>query len=211
VARLVLADEHDLFMLGARQILEQSHHLIVGTFDTKDALLKGIGTLKPDVLCLGDRLDPTFDLLDFLGDIQATQSEFRTLVIGTCLDGLLIRDLFSAGIHGYLYKGDTLADCLGLAICLVLANRPYLSTTANAEYLIAMQTRRYDWQLDAEARAVLRLLADGCTVGSIAARLHIHQRRVYWIREKLRRRFGATTNEHLIRRAVADGFNSLAE
>jgi DNA-binding NarL/FixJ family response regulator len=100
VAQLVLADEHDLFMFGAQQILEQSHHCIVGRFDTKETLLNAITTLKPDVLCLGDRLDPTFDLFEFLGHIQATQPDLRTLVIGTCLDGLLIRDLFSAGIHG---------------------------------------------------------------------------------------------------------------
>jgi hypothetical protein len=29
---------------------------------------------------------------------------------------------------------------------------------------------------------------------------------VYWVREKLRRRFGAKTNEHLIQRAAAEGF-----
>jgi hypothetical protein len=33
-------------------------------------------------------------------------------------------------------------------------------------------------------------------------------RRIYWVRQKLRKRFGANTNEHLISLAVAEGFAS---
>lgn len=87
-----------------------------------------------------------------------------------------------------------------------LRNRPYLSPTANAEYLVAMQSLERDWRLDGEARAVLRLLAQGCHVGQIALALNIPPRRVYWVREKLRRRFGAVTNEHMMSRAAAEGF-----
>jgi DNA-binding CsgD family transcriptional regulator len=65
------------------------------------------------------------------------------------------------------------------------------------------------WELDTEAYAVLRLLAQGNTVGSIAVHLKVSQRRVYWVREKLRRRFGAVTNEHLITRAAAEGLANL--
>jgi DNA-binding CsgD family transcriptional regulator len=42
--------------------------------------------------------------------------------------------------------------------------------------------------------------------GQISEQLGIDKRRVYWIREKLRKRFGARTNEHLIQRAAAEGF-----
>jgi DNA-binding CsgD family transcriptional regulator len=53
---------------------------------------------------------------------------------------------------------------------------------------------------------VLQLLAHGEHVGQISKRLGIDKRRVYWVREKLRRRFGATTNENLIFQAASQGF-----
>ena len=109
-------------------------------------------------------------------------------------------------MSGYLYKSDDLCELLVTAIDTVLLDRPYLSPTANAEYLIAMQSPNANERLDPEARQVLQLLAHGEHAGQISKRLGIDKRRVYWVREKLRRRFGAKTNEHLIQRAAAEGF-----
>jgi DNA-binding CsgD family transcriptional regulator len=55
------------------------------------------------------------------------------------------------------------------------------------------------------------LLAGGCTAGQIAVRLKVKRRRVYWVTEKLRTRFGALTNEHLISRAVHEGFTGFPD
>lgn len=126
--------------------------------------------------------------------------------MGELADGLLIRDLFACGVAGYLYKSDDLRELLVTAIDTVLLDRPYLSPTANAEYLIAMRSPHANARLDVEARQVLHLLAHGEHAGQISNRLGINKRRVYWVREKLRRRFGAKTNEHLIQRAAAEGF-----
>jgi DNA-binding CsgD family transcriptional regulator len=56
---------------------------------------------------------------------------------------------------------------------------------------------------------VLNKLAKGIHAGQIARELGITQRRVYWVRQKLRQRFGAKTNKHLIHRAAAEGFTCL--
>jgi DNA-binding CsgD family transcriptional regulator len=71
-----------------------------------------------------------------------------------------------------------------------------------------MQSPLRDWHLDAESRQVLRLLSNGLYVNEIARELHKPLRRIYWVRQKLRKRFGANTNEHLIRMAIAEGFTS---
>lgn len=42
--------------------------------------------------------------------------------------------------------------------------------------------------------------------GEISERIGIDKRCVYWVREKLRRHFGAKINEYLIQRAAAEGF-----
>lgn len=58
-------------------------------------------------------------------------------------------------------------------------------------------------QLDSEGRAVLRLLARGLHISQIAEQMDVPPLRIYWVRQKLRKRFAANTNEHLISVAVS--------
>lgn len=57
---------------------------------------------------------------------------------------MVVQEFFAYGIHGYLYKSDTLADTLVLAIRAVTQGKLYLSPTAGAEHRMAMQEGRRD-------------------------------------------------------------------
>ena len=204
--RIVLADDADLVIEGAQSVLNADHRFnVVGTARCIDVLLKTIEAGYPDVVVLSEWIH-NLDILSAVEAIHRVRPNLKVIVMGGLADGLLIRDLFNAGVSGYLYKSDDLCELLVTAIDTVLLDRPYLSPTANAEYLIAMQSPNANERLDPEARQVLQLLAHGEHAGQISKRLGIDKRRVYWVREKLRRRFGAKTNEHLIQRAAAEGF-----
>lgn len=204
--RIVVADATDLIRLGMGAVLAARPEFLVEASVGTLAELSAVVEKKPHVMVLDERLDPDVDILKIVEQVGERTPQTRLLVSGYLRDGLLIRDLFAAGSRGYLYKGDALQEALLSAIQTVMRDRPYLSPTANAEYLVAMQTPQRDWQLDREARSVLRLLVQGQHVGQIALALDIDPRRVYWVREKLRERFGAMTNEHMISRAAAEGF-----
>ncbi|MFQ3647605.1 MAG: response regulator transcription factor [Anaerolineae bacterium] len=204
--RIVLADDADLVIEGAQSVLNADHRFhVVGTARCMDDLLKTIAAVYPDVVVLSEWIY-NLDILSAVEAIRQVRSSLKVIVMGGLADGLLIRDLLSAGVSGYLYKSDDLCELLATAVATVLLDRPYLSPTAHAEYLIAMQSPKANKKLDPEARQVLQLLAHGEHAGQISERLGIDKRRVYWVREKLRRRFGAKTNEHLIQRAAAEGF-----
>ncbi len=202
----MIADGADLIRLGMEAVLKGRSEFIVEASVNSLSDLRVALEQQPQVIVVDERLDPEVDILQIVEDVLQISAKTKVLVSGYLRDGLLIRDLFAAGCRGYLYKGDELQDSLICAIETVMRDRLYLSPTANAEYLTAMQTPQRDWQLDQEARGVLRLLAQGQHVGQISLALDIHPRRVYWVREKLRVRFGATTNEHMISRAAAEGF-----
>jgi DNA-binding NarL/FixJ family response regulator len=170
-----------------------------------DDLLPMVETVHPDVVILSEWIH-NIDILTVVETIKQTRPLVKVIVMGGLADGLLIRDLFASGVSGYLYKSDDLCELLATAVQMVMLDRPYLSPTANAEYLIAMQSPNANERLDPESRQVLQLLAHGEHAGEISERMGIDKRRVYWVREKLRRRFGAKTNEHLIQRAAAEGF-----
>ncbi|MCA0453832.1 MAG: response regulator transcription factor [Chloroflexi bacterium] len=206
---IMLADEADLVLKGIQSILQDypKFDIIHSTRSAED-LLDAAQHFQPEIILFNERLDPLIDVLALVERLKQAAPNARFIVIGGQVDGLLVRDLFACGVSGYLFSGDDLCNCLIATLTTVLNNRPYLSPTANAEYLVAMQSSTRNWKLDSEARAVLRLMAHGLHVNDIAAQMAVPVRRIYWVRQKLRKRFGANTNEHLISMAVTEGFAS---
>jgi DNA-binding NarL/FixJ family response regulator len=161
---------------------------------------------RPELVLLGETLDPDHETLTLVERIKAISPHTRLLLVGMHPRGLYIRDAIAVGVQGYLSLLDDLREGLLTAVEFALRNRQYLSPSANAEYLTVLHQGQRKWQLDAEARTVLNLLVQGYSVADIAARMSSTVRHIYWVRDKLRNRFGATTNEHLVSRAKAEGF-----
>lgn len=205
-SNILIADSSSLAAAGARAILASRLDTCVEVTDSVDDLLQYVMNQPPDLLLLGHTLDPDIDCLTLVGRLLTVQRELPVAVVGDVMSGRFIRDLLLSGVQGYLFEADDLVACLTPAVDTLLRGKLYLSPTANAEYLALMQGHSSDICLDAEARGVLRLLTRGYSVGRIAAQLTLRPRRVYWIREKLRTRFGAETNEHLISLAAAEGY-----
>ncbi|MBL8157121.1 MAG: response regulator transcription factor [Anaerolineae bacterium] len=194
--RVIIADDSDLTILGATTIIESDHrYVIAATARAIDELLTMAVKESPDVILLNE----WFHGMDILSAVEKLKEAAPRAKLIAC------------GVNGYLYKSDDLQDCLIMALDTVMRDRPFLSPTANAEYLVTLHARQPEGYLDDEAREVLNQLAKGIHAGQIAREMGITQRRVYWVRQKLRQRFGAKTNEHLIHRAAAEGFTCLQE
>lgn len=205
--RVVIAHQTDLVLIGAKAVLaELPRYRVLAAVNSLSLFIPAVRQHQPEVMVVHSELDPDTDLLKLVQLALEAAPQSRLILLGNLKDGLLVRDLFECGAWGYLYESDDLQECLPLAIDTVMRQRPYLSPTANSEYLVAMRSPQRDWHLDDEARAVLRMLAQGHHVGYIAYHMKLQPRRVYWIREKLRNRFGAQTNEHLMSRAAAEGY-----
>ena len=148
------------------------------------------------------------DVLSLVDRVRSVAPRSQLIVLSTVPDGLVVHELFSCGVNGYLYKNDSLRDILAEAIQTVMLKRPYLSPTANTHYLVAMKSDRAGWQIDEEALDVLRLIANGYRPQQIALMREMPLRRAYWVVTKLKDRFAADTNAHLIARAAEEGFLS---
>lgn len=204
--RIVIADDVDLVLKGIEAILKDWHEVeIVGSYQTFPDLLRELPHTRPDLLLLDDRIDPEWGIVAMLKQIQNTVSPIGIIVLGGHSDGMMVRDLFRLGVQGYLCKRDAVADLLIPAINAVRRGKVYLSPTASADQASALRDGRQRWKLDTEAMNVLRLLAEGYSVGMVARLLKLSVNRVYWVRSKLRRRFGVDNNEGLISRATAEG------
>lgn len=205
---IVLADDSDLMMLGIQAIIELEHK-VVGKAQTLKNLLMFIEQQTPEIAILSECLYDA-DILSAVDSVRQLSPKTYIIVLGMMTDGILIHNLYIHGVKGYLYRGDPLQECLLPAIRTVSQDRPFLSPTANSEYLVTLQSGHSVPQLDAEARTVLNYLAQGISVNQIAYQMGTSPRRIYAIRDRLRHRFGVETNEHLISRAVAEGFTALS-
>ncbi len=204
---IVLAHNLDLYLIGARHILaEDPDCQVVASTSLLSELIYALHQHRPDVVLVNEHFSPDATTFQMIESIHTGVPETRVIISGRMADGLFVRDLMHAGAAGYLCEQDALAVCLRPAIYTVLRDRPYLSPTPNAEYLVAMRSPLRDWHLDQEARSVLQMLAQGHRACEIASALHIDTRRVYRVRQKLRSRFGADTNEQLIAIATTEGF-----
>jgi len=202
-----IADEADLTVTGIQAVLSNQPDLqVVSTCRSLADLVFSLEKRCPEILLLSNRLEPDMDGITLVEQIHRTAPRMKQIILSNQSDGLLVHELFAAGISAFLYKGDPLSYYLPEAVQAVLRNKPYLSPTANAEYLIAVQSGQNDWRMDGEARTVLHLLTQGYRPQENALMRGVSVRRVYWVNNKLRRRFGAETNEHLIARAAEEGF-----
>ncbi|MEO1668153.1 MAG: hypothetical protein AAFU54_26205 [Chloroflexota bacterium] len=205
--RLIVAASADLLLLGAMNTLSQHPGLhVIQQCSDFQSLLTGVQSARIDVILIGDTLDPELDLWTQISQLRQSKPCSRLILITDRISGLMIRELLDHGLTGILCQHDELTQHLSTAVIAAAKGTPYLSPTVNAEYLVTMQSAHAAQRLDPEARQVLNLLAHGKHAGQIGRDLGIDKRRVYWVREKLRRRFGAKTNEHLIQRAAAEGF-----
>ena len=203
---VLVVDGVDLSLIGAETLINgYETYRLDGLVHSYDDLVEFLETVMPSVIVLGDDIEVALDVIILVRRIRDQAPTARLVMVGGIMVGALIHDLIQAGLDAYLFNGDEMRICLLQALDAVTQGRRYLSPTANAEYLITMQSPEANARLDDEARQVLHLLATGAHIGQISLRLNIDNRRVYWIREKLRRYFGANTNEHLISCAYAEG------
>lgn len=169
-----------------------------------------VGHRQPQIVLWGAGCHRS-DTLTTIEQLRETAPNAKRLMVGSLTDGILIRDLMRLGLDGYLHKADDLTLCLLDALVAMSNGKTYLSTTARSAYRVAVEcdNRMQPSPLTDEMQAVLRLLAGGHSVHEIANKLGIGKKRVYRLRSRLKSRFDAKTNEHLIQRAVAEGFVTL--
>ena len=110
--KIVVADDMDLALEGIKTILRQygAFH-ITGTHRVLADLLDALAAQPPEVILLGDQLEPGMDVLALVERVRQAAPRARLLVMGSLPDGLIVQELLICGVAGFLYKSDSLAAC----------------------------------------------------------------------------------------------------
>jgi DNA-binding NarL/FixJ family response regulator len=175
-----VADDHRLFRLGLRTMLEAQGIEVVGDAGNGEEALRLAESARPDVVVM-DLAMPHLDGVEATRRIVAGGSGAHVLVL-TGSEGTDVLDALLAGARGYLLKDagmDRIAEAVHAAACGQIALAPQVAGRL-VDRLRALESARAQEKvapplppLTERESEVLRLLVTGCDNQAIAQVLFI--------------------------------------
>jgi DNA-binding NarL/FixJ family response regulator len=215
VTRILIADNHTLFLQGLRGLVEQQADFeVVGEASEGREAVRRTRELRPDVVLM-DVVMPGLNGFDATRMIREEVPGTRVLALSMHVDKRYVLGMLDAGAAGYVPK-DASFDEVARAIRAVAAGQGYLSPSiaglvvegyAGRQASVASTTAT----LSQREREVLQLLAEGATAREIARRLHISVKTVETHRRNLLGKLELETVADLVRYAIREGITSLDE
>ena len=202
--RLLLADDHKIFVEGLRNLLEPEFE-VVKTVENGQALVAEAHILQPDLIIV-DISMPCLNGIEAIYRIRQTLTRVKIVVLSMHTEQLYIARAFRAGASGYVAKHADPAELL-TALRRVLGGGVYRTPDA-PESLSPASDSRPDFLLTPRQREVLQLVAEGLSAKEVAALLHISSRTVEFHKYRMMETLKVKTSASLIRYAVSHGFAS---
>ena len=177
--RILLADDHNLFRQGLRQICEvKGGFTVVGEAANGEQAARLAEELQPDLILIDINM-PQLNGIEATAQIMAANPQARIIVLTMYRQDRYVFDAIKAGAKGYLLK-NTDAQELIAGIHQVYQGGalldPHIAARALAEFRRLSQAADesdHVAELTAGEMAVLRLVAEGLDNPAIAQRLSL--------------------------------------
>ena len=206
--RLLLADDHELFLDGLRKLLEADFELVGAVGDGRSAVA-AFAELRPDLLLLDIGM-PLLNGIEAARQVKQSSPHAMILFVTMQTDRIYVEEAFRAGGSGYVLK-QAAARELAEAIRAVLAGRFYVSPMIAAKTgslpfdSAKTPTDLFGGQLTPRQREVLQLVAEGKSMKEIAQILKISVRTVEFHKNGIMQELGFRTTAELTRYAIEHG------
>ena len=212
-ARLLLADDHAIFLEGLTRLLEPEFE-VIGKAEDGRAMLEMSARLKPDVI-IADISMPLLSGIEAVRQLRRRDSRTKVIFLSMHSDVELASEAIRLGASGYVLKHSA-AESLSRAIHEALNGRVYVSPRISVDVLSAVQQtcRHHDRPalvLTQREREVLQLVAEGRTIRGIANILDIAGRTVVFHKSNIMDKLGLRTTAELTRYAFQSGLVAAPE
>ncbi len=211
--RIVIADDHRLFLLGLRQFLgKQPGVRIVAEAATGLAAVAAAAEHRPDILLL-DISMPDLNGIEAARRIHDETPDTRVIILSMHADRRYVTEALRAGARGYLLKSSAPEEVLR-AIRKVSSGQFHLAE--GIEQVVAQAVQASGpagdsafGMLSSREREVLQLLAEGKSTRQIGDLLNVSAKTVETHRQHIMDKLQLRTVAELTRYAIREGLTPL--
>jgi DNA-binding NarL/FixJ family response regulator len=209
--RILLADDHTLFVEALQKVLETDFDL-VGSVEDGRALLKAAPRLQPDVILM-DLSMPLLNGIDAARQLRRLAPDCKLVFLSMHGDPTYVTEAFRAGASGYVLKRANASELIQ-AIKAALRGHLYVSPLLAKSILDPLlhqpaSTAGPQAELTLRQREVLQLVAEGRTLKEIASILCLSVKTVEFHKTQIAKQLGLHTTADLTKYAVSHGLVSL--
>jgi DNA-binding NarL/FixJ family response regulator len=212
--KIVIVDDHKLFRIGLRQILERQHEIkVVGEASNGFDAVDIVKDLQPDLVLI-DISMAQLNGIEAARKIIADNPEVKTMILSMHADRRYILESLRAGVRGYLLK-DSAPEELLSAIKKVMQNQFYLSPKINEQVIAGFmqmavpETTSPFSSLSSREREVLQLIAEGKSTHQVAEKLNVSAKTIETHRMHIMDKLNIHTIAELTRYAIREGLSPL--
>ncbi len=184
----IVEDDEELKELIRRRIERSGDMIVVRTYDSGDAFIKGVGELEADVVLMDINM-PGRNGIEAVREGKARKPEVQFLMLTVFENPAYIFEALCAGATGYLLKSTPAEELLNAVRDISKGGSPMNSTIARLVVNSFQQQSRqriYDELLSDREKGVLDGLAVGLQYKEIANKfdistetVRVHVRRIY--------------------------------
>ena len=205
-ARVLIADDHTLFLEGMKKLLEPSCW-IIGTATNGQALIAEAEKQRPEVI-LTDINMPQLNGLEACERLLKKLPDTRIIFVTVNEDVATAEEAIRRGAFGYVLKKSATSE-LVKAIQTVMVGRLYVTSAITKEpiqvFIAKAKSHAHKDQLTARQREVLQLLAEGKSMKEAADVLHVTPRTIAFHKYTMMQHLGVSRNSELVLYAAQSG------
>lgn len=214
--RVIIVDDHELFRLGLKTVIENNHTdiSIVGDVSTGEELFDLLKIVKADLILL-DIILPDMKGMDVARKIKHDYPDLKILTISAENRKMTIRSMIDIGIDGFISKRLGGVDVLSEAIRTVASGMEYygrdISEILSRIYISKKNSMEVDDIFTKQEKRIIELSHEGLTAKQIAKRLNISPRTVDKHKNNIFRNLGINSTVEMIQYAMKKGIIRMDE
>jgi DNA-binding NarL/FixJ family response regulator len=205
--RILLVDDHPLFLEGLRQMIDRNAALeVVGEVADAQAAMKAITELKPDLVIVDITLGHS-NGLDLIKTLKGKYEDLPVLVISMHDESLYAERAIRAGAQGYVMKSEP-AKTVRSAIMKVLGGDIFLSEKMSGSVLSKLMSGKGAVpmspveQLSDRELEVFQLMGQGMPTRQIAEELHLTIPTIHSFRNRIKEKLKLKSSTELLLHAM---------
>lgn len=205
--RVLLADDHRIFLEGLKGLLEPEFDL-VGNVEDGRALVKEAERLRPDVI-VADISMPLLNGIDAVRQLKKSDNRTKVVFLTMHPDVSFAKLAFEVGASGYVIKNSASHELIA-AIHAVMRGKTYVTPEIAGELIQTYKTfesgqKVFNQNLTDRQKEILQLITEGHPTKEIAATLCISVRTVERHKYNMMKELKLKTTADLVKYALEQG------